>query len=321
MTASPSLRSAPTAPVPLLSVRHLRIPRSAGSQMPGRTLAVEDFHLDQREGEVVVIVGEADSGVSDLAAALAGRRAGVSGSVRYRGDEQVAGKPPHDVALIAPAPFADIKPRKAPTGVKWFMDLIAAALPRAGDDERARHMSQLLGRVGLIGADLHRPLPQFDASVAARLSLAAALLKPLRLLVVDEPVSGYDIAPFAALVRSLQAEFGFALIYGTRDLPLALGFGQRVIVVYRGRVAEVAPAGQIQDRPRHPYVRLQLGEEALTAAARDMEVGEYDINEPVQGCNFHPSCPLSDPMCIRGVPGLRRVGDEHYAACHFVAAS
>ena len=111
MTAAPLPRNAPAAPAPLLSVRHLRIPRGSGAGGPLRAMAIEDFHLDQREGEVVAVVGEADSGASELATALAGRRAGVSGSVRYDGVEQLPGKPQADCALIAPKPFNAISKR------------------------------------------------------------------------------------------------------------------------------------------------------------------------------------------------------------------
>jgi oligopeptide/dipeptide ABC transporter ATP-binding protein len=332
-------------PVPdrsaLLSIRHLRVeavpPRAwSGKNLPPQAL-VDDFHIDMREREVVAVVGDAESGRDALARALAGLETLKFGSVRYRGEEvalgqeqpatKIARKPINTLAaiagitLIAPQPFARLpKKQRQLSAVAWLSEALAAVMPKESEEGRNHQLSRLLGRVGLIAADLHHPLHQYDSDVAARLCLARSLLTPLRLLICDEPVSEYDAAPFAALVKSLQAELGFALIYCTPNIELVRGFAPRVLSLYRGRVIETAPAKDFFERPRHPYLRIRLGDAALIEAIGQREPQEPAPVGPTMGCNFHPNCPLADPMCVRAVPSLRKVGKDHYAACHFVAA-
>jgi oligopeptide transport system ATP-binding protein len=147
-----------------------------------------------------------------------------------------------------------------------------------------------------------------------------------KLVICDEPVSALDVsiqAQIVNLLKSLQKEMKLALIFIAHDLAVVRHISDRVMVMYLGRVMELADKHALYDTPRHPYTRALLS--AVPVPDPSVERGKVvhlsgDIPSPIDpppGCVFHTRCPMAQARCSREVPALRTLGPDSSAACLF----
>lgn len=316
----------PAAPV-LLSVRHLRLdlrPRGWWPFRRPRGRLIDDLHLDLRAGEALAVVGESDRELSALFHLMAGARLPTSGSIRYFDPAKSARAPAQELSALPPGARSRLRDEIrliAPpvlTG-RHGRRRLAEFLATGRSDDSAATCAQ---RVGLDDALLGYCLRELDAESLRRAALARALIVPPRVLLCDglfEDLDDGARARLAELLRGLQQEFGFALVFGSSRLGDAAAAAGRTLVLYRGRVMEQAATADLLHEPKHPYTRSLL--EAQTAGAmRPRRPAPHGDDAPVMGCVFHPRCALREAACVRSVPHLRKTGAEHYAACHFVGA-
>jgi peptide/nickel transport system ATP-binding protein len=141
-------------------------------------------------------------------------------------------------------------------------------------------------------------------------------------LIADEPTTALDVtiqAQILELMRALRAELGTAIILITHDLGVIAELADDVIVMYAGKVIERCAAERLFSEPQHPYTvgllgsipRLHLQQDRLSA----IEGFVPDAASPPAGCRFHPRCPFVVEKCLREVPPLMEIADDHYAAC------
>ena len=315
----------------LLSIRHLRVhyPRRGWFwRRSGPVRAVEDFHLDLREGETVGIVGESGCGKSSLARALLGLLRPASGSIRYDGRELVGLKKKEwrgirrEVQMVFQDPLASLNPKHSIGRI--LNEPLQNLCPELDSAQREARILEIIRRVGLDADCLDRKPREFSGGQAQRIGIARALMVKPRLLICDEPVSALDVSVQAGVVNlliELQREFGLTMIFIAHDLAVVRYVSQRVAVMYLGRVVEQGPADQVYSQPKHPYTRLLLASVPGEGAAAAADGEPPDPANPPMGCAFHPRCPMVDTMCVRDMPHLRRVGPQQYAACHFVGGA
>ena len=325
---------------PLLSVRHLKVhfrPRSIWARRRGWIRAVEDLHLDLRAGETLGIVGESGCGKSSLARTLIGLQAPTSGSIRYAGRE-LAGLSKkewrslrRELQMVFQDPLASLDPRM--TIGQIVAEPLRELCPEIPAAEHAALVAAMLQRVGL-APDIVDRLPQeFSGGQAQRIGIARALIVRPKVLICDEAVSALDVSVRAQIVNllvELRQEYGLTLIFIAHDLDIVRYLCDRVLVMYLGKVMEQASAEDLFGNPRHPYTRALMAAAPIGAAGqpppledkkRKKPSGDMpSLEHPPMGCVFHTRCPLMESACVASVPSLRRVGPEHYAACHFVAA-
>jgi len=163
---------------------------------------------------------------------------------------------------------------------------------------------------------------QLSGGMLQRAMIAMALSCRPQILFADEPTTALDVtiqAQILQLIKALQAEMGMGLIMVTHDLGVIAETVDRVVVMYGGRVMEVAPVAAIFDDPLHPYTAALLGSMPGQSAGRQrlVEIPGASPNpaDPPSGCPFHPRCGLADARCVAEMPAFLPYGDDRQAAC------
>ena len=125
------------------------------------------------------------------------------------------------------------------------------------------------------------------------------------------------------LLQDLQQDRGLAYLFIAHDLAVVEHISRRVMVMYLGKVVELAEAKAILGTPKHPYTQALISAVPVVDpdSKRQRIVLPGDVPSPIhppEGCPFHPRCPIAElPRCQAEVPALREVTPGHWAACHF----
>ena len=314
----------------LLDVRHLRKEFTAGRRALLRrhatVKAVDDVSFGIRPGEVVGLVGESGSGKTTVGRAILRLVEPTAGSVWFDGIDITALPAAamrarrKDMQIIFQDPFASLNPRMT-VGA-----LIGQALDihhLAPGTQREPTIAGLLQRVGL-SADHRRRYPhEFSGGQRQRIGIARALAVGPRFIIADEPVSALDVsiqAQVINLLQDLQREFGLTLLFIAHDLAVVEYISDRVIVMYLGRIMEIAPRAALYANPRHPYTRALLSAIPVpdpTVQRRPMLLtGDLPSPlDPPSGCVFRTRCPAATAECAVVVPPLEEVSPQHFRAC------
>ncbi|HEY6798630.1 MAG TPA: ABC transporter ATP-binding protein [Kineosporiaceae bacterium] len=317
---------APGAPSsPLLQVRDLNLDLGDHG-VP----ILRDVELTLDPGEALGVVGESGSGKSmtlKCIARLTPPRAIVRGEVLVDGVDvnRLRGKSlrryrQSQVGYVFQDPRAAINPMHT---IGTF--LLEAARDRGEDVTAAREQAtSILASMGITDPERRmRQYPfEFSGGLLQRVMIASVLMAQPRLLLADEPTTALDVttqAEVLALTDRLRRDRGLAMIFVTHDLDLAMAVCRRIVVLYAGRVLEVADAGTLQTAPVHPYTR------GLLASRPPLETKLPQIpvvpGTPVSaaqagpGCPFATRCPVRLPQCAEQRPPLLLQGRSR-VSCH-----
>ena len=227
-----------------------------GATEPRRVVHDVSFELD--EGETLALVGESGCGKTTLARAIMGLVPVEEGTIALdaaatRGDGSV-----RPAQMVFQDPFASLNPRLTVLDLVTEAAVAHGLVPRARRRERAR---ELLADVGLPGDILDRYPHAFSGGQRQRLNIARALSLDPRLLVCDEPVSALDVSVQAQvlnLLADLRATRRLAMLFISHDIAVVRHVADRVAVMRHGRIVELGDAGQVLDRPAHPYTQSLL---------------------------------------------------------------
>ncbi len=173
---------------------------------------------------------------------------------------------------------------------------------------------------------LDRKPHSISGGQAQRVSIARALVLEPKLIVCDEPVSALDVsvqAQILNLLEEMKQRLGLTLVFIAHDLAVVKNVSDRVVVMYLGKLCEVAPPDEMFDAPAHPYTELLISaiphpDPNVEPALLDHgEAGEMpSVLEPPQGCRFHTRCPYALPVCKTDEPTMREVSPNRFVACH-----
>ncbi|MFB7371923.1 ABC transporter ATP-binding protein [Streptomyces sp. NPDC056222] len=324
---TPPASASPTSPAPTLDIRGLRL------TLPGTVRPVLDgVDLTVGPGETVALVGESGSGkslTSRSALGLLPPGATSEGAVLVEGRDVLAMAPDRlralragTVAMIFQDPRASLNPLRRIGDFLTEGVRSAGTMDEAGATDRA---VELLEAVGLDDTALPKYPSQVSGGMLQRVVIAAALMGDPALLLADEPTTALDVttqAEVIALLARLRASFRTGLLFVTHDLDLAAAIGDRVYVMYAGRIAETGPADVLFESPRHPYTAALLAStpRLTTPGGRLSAIPGQppDLRTPLTGCAFAARCPLVTEICREATPEpLRAPGrPEHLAACH-----
>jgi oligopeptide transport system ATP-binding protein len=181
------------------------------------------------------------------------------------------------------------------------------------------------GAVGLGGEHLHRFAHEFSGGQTQRIGIARALIIEPQLIVCDEPLSSLDVSiksQISNLLKDLQRQLQLSLLFISHDLAAVRFSCDRVLVLYLGRVMEIAGCDALFRACRHPYTRALISAapipDPVAARARRSVPLEGEMPSPLfapSGCVFRTRCPMAIDRCSSEIPLLRQVGDSQ-VACH-----
>jgi peptide/nickel transport system ATP-binding protein len=306
---------------PMLKIDKLAVEFGRGAQ---RVQAVRGVSFDIAHGETLGLVGESGSGKSSLGRAVLQLIPVALGSVQLEGRELVGLSASQmrplrrEVQMVFQDPSLNPRQRAG--------DMLDEVLSTHGLNQgaaRGPRIAQLLQLVGLKPEHAGRFAHEFSGGQKQRLGIARALAVEPRFIVADEPLSALDMSIQAQIVNlliQLREQLGLTLLFISHDLDVVQYLCDRVVVLYLGRVMEIAPTADLFASPAHPYTRALLSAAPIPdpeqAAPRvDLQGDPPSPLNPPSGCVFRTRCPHAVPACAETVPELTPTTSGRLVAC------
>ncbi len=290
-------------------------------------LAVDDVSFTVRRGECLGLVGESGCGKTTLSKMIMralkpdsgsitfmDREAGETDVLQLAGDDLMAFR--RKIQFVFQDPFSSLNPRMT------VGDILAEPLLIHGigtPAERRQIVEELMGVVGLNRNHIRRYPHSFSGGQRQRIGIARALALHPQLVICDEPVSALDVsiqAQVLNLLKDLQRNLGLTYIFISHNLAVVDYIADRIAVMCRGRLVEVAPRAQLFRAPLHPYTK------ALLAAVPEPSLDQrLDLTALLQGRASEPAA-WPEPFRISGESRLAMIelGDGHFVRAHEDAA-
>ena len=309
---------------PVLSLKDVCVDFTVG----GHTLrAVDHVSFDLAKGETLGLVGESGCGKSTLGKALTRIINPTSGSINLKGTQISNLNPramrPHRrfIQMIFQDPYGSLNPRKR---IGQILREPLDVQKIGSREEREKRVEWLVERVGL-GSDALKRFPhEFSGGQRQRIGIARALTLEPDVLICDEPVSALDVsiqAQVLNLLKDLQKELGLSMVFISHDLSVVRYVADRIVVMYRGKIVEMAAQDALWRNPRHPFTQklmtsVLVPDPKLVRRAKESK-SKPDGHRPRKGaCVYLARCDYASDLCEKEEPALLDIGDGRSVACH-----
>jgi peptide/nickel transport system ATP-binding protein len=323
---------------PLLEVRNLQklfpIQKGFLRRVVGHVRAVDGVSFSIKQGETLSLVGESGCGKTTTARCILRAIDPTDGEILLRTREgqvvDLAWLPEarirplrRDMQMIFQDPFSSLNPRMTIFEIVGEPLMVYGVKSRS---EREDRVARLLRQVGLRAEYMKRFPHAFSGGQRQRIGIARALALNPRFVVADEAVSALDVSVQAQvlnLMLDLQDELDLTYLFVSHDLSVVNLISDRVVVMYVGKIAEVATPQQLFSAPRHPYTAALIASlpQADPRLRRDRPPLEGEVanpSNPPTGCYFHPRCPYAVDQCRLENPPLEEIEPGRLVSCHRV---
>jgi peptide/nickel transport system ATP-binding protein len=321
---------------PLLSLDHLvkNFSVTAGAVLQrkvGEVSAVADVSFAVPRGQTFGLVGESGCGKTTIGRLIVGLERATSGAIVFDGEDLTRlgtgerRRRANKVQLMFQDSYAAMDPRMRVGEILREPLVIQHQGSRSAQRKR---IAAILDEVGLPVGAMERYPHEFSGGQRQRLGLARALVLRPSLIVADEPVSALDVsiqAQILNLMKDLQAEHGLTYLFISHDLAVIRYMASNIGVMYLGKLVETGPAGDVYQRPIHPYTKGLIDTVPVANPVREQAKENVGIRgelpsavAPPSGCRFRTRCPFAQDLCAQVEPPLRRfTASGQFAACHF----
>ncbi|MCH2525321.1 MAG: ATP-binding cassette domain-containing protein [Dehalococcoidia bacterium] len=302
--------------------------------------AVDDVSFKIHKGETLGMVGESGCGKTTVGRTMLQLYKPTSGNVIFEGNDltTMAARDlramRRRMQMIFQDPYGSLNPRMSAGNIVGE-PLVVHKMTRSRAEFKDQ-VDELLTVVGLSPYMGARFPHEFSGGQRQRIGVARALAVRPSFIVCDEPVSALDVSIQAQLINlleELQEQFDLTYLFVAHDLSVVRHISDRIVVMYLGKIAEIADRNELYENPLHPYTQALLSAvpipDPIVEATRERTVLQGDVPSPLNppsGCVFHPRCPVAvDGDCSGnhspglsneiGVPDLREVSPGHFVSC------
>lgn len=279
----------------LIEIKDLQITFGSGRK---KFVAVDHVNFHIYKGETFSLVGESGSGKTTIGRAITRINPVSAGEILFKG-QRISGKISKDLdrevikkcQMIFQDPMASLNERAKVDYIvseglinwKLFKD----------EDERKRKVEAALREVGLLPEFASRFPHEFSGGQRQRIGIARALIMEPEFVVADEPISALDVsirAQVLNLLNRLKASRGLTYLFIAHDLSVVRFISDRIAVIHKGRIVELAEAEELFLHPLHPYTKALLSavpipdpelEKKKKLVVYDPSVHDYSVNKPV----------------------------------------
>jgi oligopeptide transport system ATP-binding protein len=223
--------------------------------------------------------------------------------------------------IVFQDPYASLNPRMTVGSVLTFPMKVQGLY----DGEREKRATYLLERVGMRASDMNRYPHEFSGGQLQRIGIARALAVDPEFLVADEPVSALDVSiqsQVLNLFKELQEEFHLTCLFIAHDLSVVEFISDQIVVLYLGKIVEMAPSEILYCSSQHPYTRSLLSAIPLPDPEIEQKKPPFSLMgettspiDPPAGCRFFSRCPSKMDICEKKNPDLVEIAKDHSVAC------
>ena len=317
---------------PLLEVtelkQHFILKREVIFQARQVVKAVDGISFELYPGETLSIVGESGCGKSTTGRSILRLDEPTAGDVLFKGEslpkmnKRELRKVRGDIQVIFQDPYASLNPRRT---IRQMLEEAMAIQDVLPANKREARMLELMKHVGLRPEYLERYPHEFSGGQRQRIGIARALAVNPEIIICDEAVSALDVsirAQILNLLKKLQKDFNLTFLFISHDLSVVRHISDRVMVMYLGKIVEIADKSSLFDNPLHPYTKALLSAIPVIDQTKreDRIILKGDVPSPLNppvGCRFNTRCPYATELCRKEEPKLRELESNHSVACHY----
>jgi oligopeptide transport system ATP-binding protein len=295
--------------------------------------ALDDLTFGIKKGETLGMVGESGCGKTTAGRTILRLHEPTDGKIIYDGETLFDKKNKIAVnmlpyrkkmQIVFQDPYASLDPRMT------VGDIVGEPIDIhnlcSSKQERYDRIIGLLERVGLNSEHANRYPHEFSGGQRQRVGIARALAVDPEFIVCDEPISALDVSIQAQVINmfeDLQEQMGLTYLFIAHDLSVVKHISDRIVVMYLGRMVELADSYEITMHSMHPYTKSLVSAipiaDPIQARKSKRIILEGDVPSPIDppsGCRFRTRCPYADERCAAEVPEFKEVTSGHYVACH-----